>query len=361
MIFGFISVARSDFGRLKPVMELIRDSEVHSLRLIVAGNHLAETYGSSVNEIESSGFAIDCNIKSSGRPAESSAAILSELYTYLDDTNIDYLIVLGDRFEMLAAAQAATLARVPIIHIGGGYTTEGAIDNSIRDAITALSNQHLVATKKCFDKVLGIVPDRSKVHLCGAPDLEILTQVPYITKDEFCEEVGLTPKEKFILVTLHPETKMSSEEHGNSVAVFREFLSQLNTQILVTAPCADPGSNEIFEMIDELIEADKIIYKKSLGARLYINALRYTSLVLGNSSSGIIEAGSFRVPVINVGDRQKGREQNVNVINSTYNVDDLIKSYTKAISDNFIAEFMGVNIYGDGQFTAKFSEIFLDD
>ena len=361
MIFGFISVARSDFGRLLPVMRAVQESDVHSLKTIVAGNHQNEKYGSSCNEIEASGFQIDFRIDSSDNPAESSAYILSQLYTYLKTSSIDYLVILGDRFEMLAAAQAATLARVPIIHIGGGYTTEGAFDNSIRDAITALSEYHLVATEKCYKKAARIVGNNEKIHLSGAPDLEIITKVSSITYDEFCKELGLNSDLSFVLVTLHPETNMDYENHLKAIQNFKKFLLTLNTQILLTAPCADPGSEEIFAMTGELVESKRIFYKENLGARLYINALRHTSLVLGNSSSGIIEAGSFRIPVVNVGDRQKGREQNINVINSTFDLDKLKSVYEEAMSGDFRSSLNGENIYGDCRFTEKFNKIFLEN
>lgn len=357
MNLAFITVARSDFSRLRPTMEAIQKSPKHHLKLIVAGNHSSQTFGNSLDEIEAAGFDISAQIGFDGDMSESSAKILTGLSTYFQKESIDAFVILGDRFEMLAAAQAAAFNKVPIIHIGGGYTTLGAIDDQIRDAITVLSTTHLVATKECSDKVISRGAKAEQVFLTGAPDLELIRQVKCLTKSEFCEEVGL-PQEAFVLVTFHPETKHSAAEHVEAVENVKLFLSELPCNVLITAPCADEGNEELLKMIQELEVLSHVYYRQSLGGRLYVNALNHTTVVIGNSSSGVIEAGSFSVPVINVGGRQAGREQNENVINSSFQLKDLQKAYETSQEKMFLEGLKSSeNIYGDGFFARKFLEV----
>ena len=342
-------------------MSVVRDSEDHNLHLLVAGNHNDNQYGKTCEEIKDAGFTVSAQIPSNSSVAKSAAAVLEGIYAYLSSHKVDFLVILGDRFEMLSAAQAAILAQTPIIHIGGGYTTTGAIDNSIRDAISKLSKYHLVATEKCKEKVISLGEKEDFINITGAPDLEILTQVDYLSRKEFCQEVGLDEIMPFLLVTIHPETMLDPEEHKKCINQFGEFLLELDCPVIMTSPCADPGAQDIFMMIEFLKNNEDFIYRTSLGGRLYVNALRHASIVVGNSSSGIIEAGSFEVPVINVGSRQKGREQNKNVLNSSFNLATLLKVCQKANTDEFRESLRGIqNIYGDGKFVGKFESLFLN-
>ncbi|MCM8531220.1 MAG: UDP-N-acetylglucosamine 2-epimerase [Lentisphaeraceae bacterium] len=357
MNLAFITVARSDFSRLRPTLEAVQNSDEHDLKLIVAGNHSSSVFGSSLEEIETAGFEISERINFDGDMSESSAKILTGLSTYFQNESIDACVILGDRFEMLAAAQAASFNHVPIIHIGGGYTTLGAIDDQVRDAITVLSSIHLVATSECMSKVVMRGAKSEKVFLTGAPDLELVRKVEPLSRSQFCKEVSFS-EESFALVTFHPETKHVKSEHLSAVESIKAFLTELSCHVLITAPCADPGNEEILSMIQELESLPHVNYRQSLGGRLYVNALHHTDVILGNSSSGIIEAGSFAVPVINVGNRQAGREQNNNVINSSFELSDLKKAY-ESIKDKDFVEGLesSKNLYGDGFFAQKFIEI----
>lgn len=341
-------------------MDAVKNSGEHELKLIVAGNHSSSVFGNSLAEIEAASFEVSEQISFSGDMSESSAKIFTGLSSYFKKESIDACVILGDRFEMLAAAQAASFNQVPIIHIGGGYTTLGAIDDQIRDAITVLSSVHLVATEECLRKVVSRGAKREQVFLTGAPDLELIQQVDVLERSTFCERVGFS-EEPFALVTFHPETKHDNKEHLNAVQSIKTFLAELDCNVLITAPCADKGHEELLDMIHELAELPHIYYRQSLGGFLYVNALRHADVVIGNSSSGIIEAGSFDLPVINVGERQAGREQNINVLNSSFELSRLKKAYQASKQKSFLQRLeKSKNIYGDGFFAQRFLQILSD-
>ena len=357
---AIISVARSDYGRLFPVIEKIKESPLFNLKFIAAGNHSSDKFGKSLKEIEASGVSVDLLIShKSESMAEVSADILTELSRWLEKENPDCLIILGDRFEMLAASQAAFLTQVPIIHIGGGYETAGAIDDQIRHAITHFSEVHLAATEKCRKRIIGLLGHDKNVFLTGAPDLEILSRVEIISKESFYDSCNLEIDKPFVLVTLHPETLASEEENEKFVSEFEKFLISIDEQILITAPCADPGSELIFKMIDSLKEQkSSVTYIESLGMKRYAAAMKYALLMAGNSSSGIIESATMGTPVLNAGHRQKGRECNMNVINSAFDSDELLMAYQRLKTPEFKKMVMKIeNLYGDSGFSSKFINV----
>ncbi len=360
MKIAAISVARSDFGRLFPTLEKISKCNELSLELIVAGNHTVKKFGGSISEIEKSGLKISKIINhNSTSIADISADILTHLSAFLNSSKPDYIIILGDRFEMLAAAQAAFLSQIKIIHIGGGYQTAGAIDDRIRHAISQLSDIHLTATVECQKRVQKMVQKKENIFLTGAPDLEILLNTPLLKKSDFYQTCQLNENEPFILVTLHPETLCSNLDNKKFVDLFEKFLEQTNEQILFTAPCADPGNELIFEMIHRLkANSKKYKFIESLGMSLYTSALHFADMMIGNSSSGIIEAATMGTPVMNVGNRQKGREQNTNVVNARFDLNELSTAYKTLKSKDFRQKIQPTqNIYGDGSFSTKFIEL----
>ena len=356
---SFISVARSDFGRLYPTLERINSSDDCELQLIVSGNHNSSKYGKSIDEIVSSGLTVDHKIEvQTTDMAAVSAEILKGLNEWFKSNSTDYFVILGDRYEMLAAAQAAFFNDIPIIHIGGGYQTSGAIDDRIRHAITQLSSYHFTATEKCQQRVCELLGKDEHVFLSGAPDLEILKNIDLLAKGDFYSSCSLDKSQPFVLVTLHPETLKSKEENSLMVAEFEKFLLSVDEQVLMTAPCADPGAELVFDMIDRLkASREGFVYIESLGMKKYASAMKHAELMVGNSSSGIIEAASMGIPVVNVGERQGGREVNSNVIHSSSNYADLWSAYQSAKSPKFKKVSSEIaNIYGDSAFSSKFYE-----
>ena len=354
---AFISVARSDFGRMYPSLVKIQESEDLQLQMIVSGNHCSDKFGSSIDEITSSGLNVDhvLDLKSTDMAGVSSE-ILTGLNELFKTDPPDHLIILGDRYEMLAAAQAAFLRNIPIIHVGGGYQTSGAIDDRIRHAISQLSTYHFTATEKCRQRVKELIGSEENVFLSGAPDLEILKNVELMSKEQFYKECNLQGNRPFILVTLHPETLKSEKENEVFVGEFEKFLLAVDEQILMTAPCADPGSELVFAMIERLKESrNDFTYIESLGMKRYASAMNYAELMAGNSSSGIIESATMGIQVINAGQRQGGREVNANVIHSPFKFEDLMASYKSSKCPKFKKMSSKIaNIYGDGTFSERF-------
>ena len=354
---AFISVARSDFGRLYPAIKVISKDPSFELQLIVSGNHGSEKYGSSIDEITSSGLAVDLQIDlQSEEMADVSLEILQSLNKWFVVEKPDYFVILGDRYEMLAAAQASFLQNIPIIHIGGGYQTSGAIDDRIRHAISHLSTYHFTATPKCRDRVQDLLGKDEGIYLSGAPDLEILKNIEILDKEDFYNQCGLELNIPFVLVTVHPETLLSLEENESNIKELESFLESIEEQILITAPCADPGSEIVFAMINRLkTSIEDLVYIESLGMKKYASAMAYAEMMIGNSSSGIIESATMGIPVLDIGKRQGGRESNSNVLNSTFSMADLESKYEVLKSSNFKKMCSEIsNIYGGGDFSSVF-------
>ena len=352
-----LTVARSDFGRLLPTLKLLELEPQFHLKLLVSGNHCQDKFGNSIAEVEANGFTPTAILEAgTGSESEKAARILELTGKWLTENKTDYLILLGDRYEMLAAAQAAILTQVPIIHIGGGYQTTGAIDDQIRQALTSLSKYHIVASKKCQERVLAIGAPKQNVQLFGAPDLEILSKIPLQTKPQFCLELGLDPNRQFCLITFHPETGANFEQNKAYMKNVTDFLSSIDQQLLITAPCADPGASSIFKMIDEVKnKKPNTIFIENLGIERYVNAMRHSVCMIGNSSSGIIESASMNLAVLNIGCRQGGREQSGNVINTSFELHEMSDGFKVAISESFQERCQTVkNVYGEGDFSRRF-------
>ena len=354
---AFISVARSDFGRLFPSMERIKKSPEFNLQLIVSGNHSSGKFGSSIDEVQSSGLEIDCKIDLSSEDiAEVSVELTSGLNQWFETSDTDLFVILGDRYEMLAAAQAAFLNKIPIIHIGGCYQTIGAIDDRVRHAITQLSTYHFTASEKCRQRVIELIGKDKNIFLSGAPDLEILKNIDLMSKEDFYKSCNLQLGEPFVLVTVHPETLKSRQENFDYLEQFRQFLLEVEEQVLISAPCADPGADIVFKMIDQLkLSRGGVIYIESLGMKRYAAAMRYAEMMIGNSSSGVIESASMGIPVLNVGERQGGRESNNNVLDSSFRKEEILETYKTLKSSEFKKRSSEtINIYGDGDFSECF-------
>ncbi len=286
----------------------------------------------------------------SGRPGEQAASILSSLTAWLEEQRPDALLLLGDRFEMLAAAQAATLARIPIIHIGGGHLTLGAIDERIRHAITKLSAVHFVASEACGQRVAALNEDDRRIFVTGAPEIDALVSTPSMSRSDFCSEVGLDPARPILLCTFHPETNVDEESNVCFSEQAKAVLMSTPLQILISAPCADPGNEPFLKLCLDLSRqrAD------CRGFARYAAALRHASVMLGNSSSGIIEAATVGLPVVNVGIRQAMRDRAPNVIDCDFTTDSMNAALATAHSQEFVARCKGIkNPYGDGTFSPK--------
>lgn len=313
-----VSGGRADYGLLKSPMAAIRETEGLALQLIVTGQHLS---AATDRVIEADGFIIDRRIDiqlGDDSPAGVTRAMGRALIGFADalhDLSPDMLLLLGDRYEILAAAQAALLARIPVAHIAGGDVTEGALDDSIRHALTKLSHVHFVTNEDAGQRVIQMGEDPSMVHVVGSPGLdEIRRQTPF-PRDAFFETLGLRPGPRNLIVTFHPATvEDETQAHCAELIAALDRLDP-STGIIITGSNADSGGRLIDAMMTDFASRrPNTIFRTSFGQALYYSALTYADAVIGNSSSGLYEAPSFKLPTINIGTRQDGRLKAASVI-----------------------------------------------
>lgn len=311
-------------------MKEISESPEAQLQIIATNTHLSPDFGMTVNEIEADGFKVDVKIPSlvpgdsANATVKSMARVEEGLADAFDKLKPDMVVILGDRYEALAAASAAVVFNIPVVHLHGGETTQGAFDDAFRHAITKLSSFHFAATPQYVDKIISMGEDPSNVFHSGAPGAE---PSPYEldplemnkSAEDFYNKTGLRYGEPFILFAFHPVTLLPDkgvEELKATLMALDSFISE-GYKILLTLPNSDPGNEEIRNLIRNYFSKfseDSVIFVDSLGSRLFHYAMETASAMIGNSSAALIEAPSRRLPSINVGIRQKGRAHGFSVI-----------------------------------------------
>lgn len=356
-----LTVARSDFGRMEALYQSLHASPRYRLLLAAGAGHHDERLGRTLQDVERSGLPLDCLLPAvEGGAGVQSAAVLAGVAQWLEERRPDALLILGDRYEMLAGAQAAMLARVPVIHIGGGHLTLGALDERVRHALSKLAALHLVASAGCGARVTALHEDPTAIHVLGAPELDALVQTAVTPRDEFCAALGLDPARPFLLVTLHPETNVDDATNARLAEAARQALLATPHQVLITAPCADPGNAPFLALCESLpgLRPDAR-YVPNLGLRRYVAALHHAAAMVGNSSSGIIEAATAGLPVVNIGARQAGRDRAENVLDCVFDAAEIGRTVDAAIDPDFTARSRRVvNPYGDGTFAAQALSLF---
>lgn len=355
-IISVLTATRAEYGILKPVITKLLKSEEFDVRIVVTGMHLSAKYGFTYKEVEEDGFVIDEKIdiledsNTEDAISKSMGTALIKFSDYFQTLKPDMLMVLGDRYETLAVCCAAINARIPIAHLYGGETTEGAVDEAIRHAITKMSYLHFTSTLEYRKRViqLGEFPDR--VYQVGALGIENILKTNLLSKEELERSIQFKLDKPYGVVTFHPVTL----ENNTVKEQFHNLLSAMDKhdelKYIITKANADANGVIINEMIDEYVAGhDNVIAYPSLGMLRYLSALKYCSMVIGNSSSGIIEAPSFGIPTINIGDRQKGRIQSNSIINCRAETDSINEAIESALSSEFIKRAKNtVNPYGDG-------------
>ena len=353
---GVVTVSRSDYGHLRPVLEALRRAPDLELLLLVAGMHLASEFGLTVRDIEADGFPISARVEMLGggdTPEAVAAATgrgvagFGEAFARLRP---DLLVVLGDRFEMLAAAVAALPFALPVAHIHGGEVSEGAMDNQIRHAITKLAHLHFASAEPHARRIAAMGEEPWRIHTVGAPGLDRLASTEPLSRAALAGELGLPEAGPWLLVTFHPVTL----EYRDTAAHVDELLAAIEKTdgfIVITYPNADTSGRIIIERIEEFAgrHPRRCRLAKSLGERLYLSLLRHADLMIGNSSSGLIEAPTFGLPVVNVGSRQRGRLRGANVIDVEPSREDILRGIEAAQAPAFRARARAAaNPYGDG-------------
>ena len=350
-----VTGTRAEYGLLYPILKEIESREELLLQLVVTTAHLSDEFGSTYKQIEKDGFAIDEKIDNllpsdeKSSIAKSTGLAIMLLADSFKKLNSDILLLLGDRFEAHAAATTALLMNIPIAHVHGGEITEGAADEQIRHSITKMSQLHFCSTEAYRQRVIQMGEDPSKVFNTGAPGIDNIVNLDLLSKDDLENQLDWEFAQTCALFTYHPTT-LEDRDLEKDLEVILNVLLNSGIGILFTYANADNGGRVINQKIETFCKLDVDKYKvvKNLGQLLYLSAMKYVDLLIGNTSSGIIEAASFCKPVVNIGNRQSGRLKGVNVVDCS--IKDLKKSIELALSDNFIKKCCNQkNFYGDGR------------
>lgn len=362
---GVVTATRAEYGLLRPVVVELRKLEKDNdckVDLIVTGTHLAEEYGSTIQEIEEDGLQIDYRVKipiessSENDIAKNQSAALVEFTKLFSEKSYNGVLLLGDRYELLMIAVAAMNTHTPIFHMCGGDTTEGAIDESIRHSITKMSIVHFPTNEVSRKRIIQLGENPSRVYNYGATSVDNIVKLDRLSKQDALKSINMNEC-KYALCTYHPVTL----DNTDIEKMTRDFLAALECfpqlQFIITKSNADQGGTFINRILDdEAARRDNIHVFSSLGVKRYLSLMSYSEAVIGNSSSGIIETVVYKVPAVNIGDRQRGRLQAGNIVNCGSDKDSIVSAIEVALSDNFRELCKGIkNPYGDGDAAKKIS------
>lgn len=360
-----LTATRAEYGLLKPLLCKLNQYENFNTKIVVTGAHLSPEFGLTYQEVEKDGLVIDEKIEillSADTPSsicKSMGLALIGFADYFQKLNPDLLVVLGDRYETLAVVIVAMNQKIPVAHLYGGETTEGAIDESIRHAITKMSYLHFTSTEEYRKRVIQLGEEPNRVFNVGAIGIENILNEKLFLKEELENELEINLSKSYAVVTFHPVTLEynSAEEQIESLLEVCKGYKNLN--FIFTKANADAEGRVINQFIDRYARENENIFAfASLGMRLYLSALRYCRMVIGNSSSGLLEAPSFGIPTINIGDRQKGRLQASSVINCEPTQVSIHQALDLALSDMFAQKAkLAINPYGNGDTSDKVVEV----
>jgi UDP-hydrolysing UDP-N-acetyl-D-glucosamine 2-epimerase len=368
---GVVTVGRSDYGIYRPVLRALQRRDELRLELFVGGAHLLEQFGSTVKEIESDGVHITERVDFL-LPDDSPLAVASSLgrgvvafAEAFARATPDVLLVLGDRLEMLAAGLAALPMTIPVAHIHGGEATEGAIDDAARHALTKLSHLHFAATERAAERIAQLGEEPWRISVTGAPALDEIACFEPLSDEQLAQR-GIVLRGPTLLVTFHPVT-LEPQHADAQIAALLEAVADSGLDAIFTYPNADAGHRNVIDRIERLAAtSDRYAVVRNLGTDAYFTLMARVVAMVGNSSSGIIEAASFRLPVVDVGSRQRGRPRADNVVHADPDAASIGAAIAQAASEDFrrgLADL--VNPYGDGhageRIAAVLSTVPLDD
>jgi len=361
-----VTGTRAEYGLLYWLMKEIQEDGELQLQIIATGMHLSPEFGLTYRQIEKDGFKIDKKIEmllSSDTPVGISKSMglgmigFAETYS---DLKPDIVVLLGDRFEIFSAAAAAMIARIPIAHLHGGETTEGAFDEAIRHSITKMSHLHFTATEEYKNRVIQLGENPERVFNVGGLGIDNIRKLKLMSREEFEDSINFKLGSKNLLITFHPVTL----EHATAGDQFQNLLNALdelqNTKFIFTKPNADTEGRLIIKMIDDYVSRNshKAIAFVSLGQLRYLSALKFVDACIGNSSSGLAEAPTFKIGTINIGDRQRGRLKAGSVIDCEPNKESILTAIRKLYFKGFQDKVKNVkNPYGEGGATEKIKKV----
>ena len=340
---GIMTGTRAEYGLLKSLMQEINKDNDLELYLIVSGMHLSPEFGMTYQEIEEDGFEINAKVEmllSSDSPAGISKSIGLGVIGFADEfqrADLDMLILLGDRYEALSAAICAMVMRIPIAHLHGGEVTEGAIDEGIRHSITKMSYLHFTSTEQYRNRVIQLGENPERVFYVGALGVENIKKINLMTKEELERSIHFEIDENTVVVTYHPVTLENNTVEEQFLNLLKVLDRNPKIRMIFTNANADTNGRIVNELIDKYAaqNSERACAFMSLGQKRYLSALKYCRIVIGNSSSGIIEAPSFGKPIINIGDRQKGRICADSVINCGYTQQEIQQAMETALTEEF--------------------------
>ena len=363
-----VSGTRAEYGLLYWTMKAIQDNPNLELSVCVTGMHLSPEFGLTYKQIESDGFLIDGKVEmlvSSDTAVGITKSIglgLIGFADYFERTKPDFLLVLGDRFEIFAAVSAAMIARIPVAHCHGGEATEGLIDEAIRHSITKMSHLHFTSTIEYRNRVIQLGEQPKNVFHVGALGIENINRLKLLNKEEFEASIDFKLSSLNFLVTFHPVTL----DNASAEQQFTELVEALSSfkvaKIIFTKPNADNDGRVIIKLIDEFVSNNPTNAKSfiSLGQLRYLSAIKHCQVVIGNSSSGLIEVPSFKKPTINIGDRQQGRIEAESVISCKPEKKSIIEAINVALSEEFQNQLPNIkNPYGEGNSSVKILDTIL--
>ncbi len=340
----FFTGTRAEYGLLRPLIKKAQEDNDLELQLIVTSMHLSPEFGFTVNDIVKDGFKIDEQVEmllSSDTPVGICKSMGLGIIGFAEALNRlrpDIIVLLGDRFETFAASSSAMVLKIPIAHLYGGEATEGLIDESIRHSITKMSQIHFTATEEYRFRVIQLGESPNRVFNVGSIGVENIRKLNFLKKKEVEEIIGLKEKKHMILVTFHSVTleDFTAKKQFQNLLDSIDEISDIN--VVFTKTNADTNGRIINEMIDQYTfeNPEKTVSFTSMGEILYLSTMKYSTAVVGNSSSGIIEAPSYCIPTVNIGDRQRGRIQAKSILNCMPTKGDIIQTLRKAfvLSDN---------------------------
>lgn len=338
-----VTGTRAEYGVLYWVIKGLSNCKDIHLQLCVTGMHLSPEFGLTYKQIEDDGFHIDDKIEmllSSDTSVGISKSIGLGIIGFADvfeRLNPDIILVLGDRFEILACVTAAMIAKIPIAHCHGGEATEGLIDEPIRHSITKMSQIHFTSTNEYRNRVIQLGENPKRVFNVGALGIENINKLNLLNRSEFEKSIDFKLNKRNFLITFHPVTLDNNTAENQFQSLLNVLKKMSETNFIFTKPNADTGGRIIIKMIDEFVRNNNqnSISFISLGQVRYLSSLQFVDIVIGNSSSGLVEVPSFKIPTINIGDRQKGRICADSVINCECNEHDIERSINKALSYEF--------------------------
>jgi UDP-hydrolysing UDP-N-acetyl-D-glucosamine 2-epimerase len=354
---GIVTSSRADFGLLRGLMTAVRDTPELDLLVYATGMHHSRPHGHTLDEVIAAGFApylLEVPvIPTDDGPAAISNAIgqaISRFAAVFAVRRPDLLVVLGDRYDALPAALAALPFALPVAHLCGGDVTEGAIDDAIRHTLTKLAHLHFPQLEIHAARLRGMGEEAWRVIVAGQPGLDEVVAFRPAPRNEVLSALGLNPARRVSLLTYHPET-LAADGTAIAAAAVLEAARNIDSQIVITAPNSDTGNAPIRSAVEAFAKGrPDCVYRQSLGRRLYLEMLNHADAMVGNSSSGIIEAASFRLPVVNVGERQRGRFAPANVISCAGDADSVTAAWKRALDPAFRSSLADLNNpYGDGR------------